>query len=337
MNATKPLDPNGIVQMASAYYASATLFAALELNIFEALHAANGSTAEALAQRLSLSPRGIRMLLDACVGLGLLIKSEQRYTNTPAADICLVPGSQHDLTGAIRYNMDVYQAWGRLSDFVRSGHPVESPDLHLGADPDRTRRFVLAMHSRALGIGRAVIPMLDLQGACKLLDLAGGSGAYSVLMAQSVSGLICTVLDLPPVVNVAKTLVAESAVSERVRFLPGDYHATPYPAQIDVVTIFGALHQETPEQIVDILQRAYAALRPGGQIYILDLMTDSTRTQPVFSTLFALNMAMTTEHGWVFSEADIVEWLTQAGFVGCNIRPVPPPMPHRLACAKKPV
>lgn len=335
MNTCPPLTPERIVQMASAFYESATLFAAIEAGVFACLHERADATAGEVAVRCQSSPRGMRLLLDACAALGLLTKSGDRYANTPAAARTLVPGAAYDLTRAIRYNRDVYPAWGRLPEFVRTGRPVEPPALHLGEDPERTRRFVLSMHGRAMGIGRAVVPLLDLAGCRNLLDLAGGPGTYAVLMAQANPELHCTVLDLPPVAHVAAELIAQAGMSERVQTLPGDYHTTPFPGNMDAVAIFGALHQESPAAIRDILARACAALKPGGRIFILDLMTDATHTQPAFSALFAVNMALTTNNGWVFSDQEICGWLIEAGFTDCAVRPVPPPMPHWLASARK--
>ncbi|MFZ4395638.1 MAG: methyltransferase [Kiritimatiellia bacterium] len=335
MHSRLPLTPDRIIEIASAFYESATLFAALESGLFTCLQETGGATADEVAARCRLSPRGARLLLNACTALALLTKNGDRYANAPVVALTLVPGAPHDLTRAIRYNCDVYPAWGRLPEFVRTGQPVESPALHLGDDPERTRRFVQAMHGRALGIGRSVVPLLDLAGCRNLLDLAGGPGTYAVLMAQANPELRCTVLDLAPIVQVAAELIAQTGMSDRVRTLAGDYHAPSFPGDMDAVTIFGALHQESPEAIRGILARAFAALRPGGRIFILDLMTDATHTQPVFSALFAVNMALTTENGWVFSDEELRGWLTEAGFIDCAIRPVPPPMPHWLASARK--
>jgi SAM-dependent methyltransferase len=326
--------PAAVVDMASAYYASATLFAAVESGIFACL-AAEPATSETAAARLGLDPRGVRLLLDACTALGLLVKDGGRYTNSPAAASCLVPGAPSDLTRAIQYNRDVYAAWGRLPELVRTGRPVEAPALHLGDDPERTRRFVLAMHGRAMGIGRAVVPLLPLANCRRLLDLAGGPGTYAVLMAQANPGLSCTVVDLPGVVAVARELVAQAGLAGRVELVPGDYHTAVFPSGYDVVTIFGALHQESPDAIRDILRRAHAALVPDGRIFILDLMTDDTHAEPVFSALFAVNMALTTDDGWVFADTELAGWLTEAGFADCCVRPVPPPMPHWLMAARK--
>jgi cyclopropane fatty-acyl-phospholipid synthase-like methyltransferase len=130
--------------------------------------------------------------------------------------------------------------------------------------------------------------------------------------------------------------VAESGVANRVTCRAGDYHTDVYePETYDAVTIFGALHQESPEQIKEILKRAYTALRPHGVIYILDMMTDATHTAPAFSALFALNMALTTENGWVFSDEELKGWMKEVGFNALETRQVPPPMPHWLVSGRK--
>ena len=332
------LSVQGIVELASAYYGSAVLFAALDVYLFTVIQRENNRIQiERLVDVSGLDPRGLRLLLDACVAVGLLLKDGAYYSNTPAVESTLVAGAPHDLTRAVRYNRDVYPAWGRLSELVKTGQPVEAPEVHLGVDAERTRRFVLAMHGRALGIGRAIIPLLDLSGCRRLLDLAGGPGTYAVLIAQANPELSCVTIDLPAVSAVAKELVGDEGMSERVTCHAGDYHTDVYEtAAFDAVTIFGALHQESPEQIVAILKSAYQALKPGGRIYILDMMTDHTHTRPAFSALFAVNMALTTYNGWVFSDEELHGWLREAGFEACGTRAVPPPMPHWLVSAGKP-
>ena len=184
-----------------------------------------------------------------------------------------------------------------------------------------------------MGIGKGVVPMLPpLSG--KVLDLAGGPAAYAILLCQANPGLSCVTVDLPAIADEAKGYVARFGLADRVECRAGDYHADEYePQAYDAVTIFGALHQESPEQIVDILRRAHRALKPGGRLFVLDMMTDETHTAPAFSALFAVNMALTTENGWVFSDAELKGWMREAGFEPGETRPVPPPMPHWLVTA----
>ena len=318
-----------IVDLASAYYGSAVLFAAIDLGVFAEIAAAG-------ADGVVPTERGRRLLFNACVAEGLLEKRGEAFFNTPAAAAALVPGGAADLTKAIRYNRDVYPAWGRLADFVRTNAPVERPEIHLGADAARTRTFADSMFGRAMGIGRGVVPMIAGEIAAlaekpRLLDLAGGPGAYAILLAQAVAGLRVTTVDLAAIAAVAREYVGKFALTERIECRAGDYHGDiGEKGAYDAVTIFGALHQESPTDIVAILRRAHAALRPGGKVFVLDLMTDATHAAPKFSALFALNMALTTANGWVFSDAELKGWLAEAGFEPGETRPVPPPMPHWL-------
>ena len=324
-----------IVDLASAYYGSAVLFAAIDNDVFARVEA--GEFASAAEAAL---PRGVRLLLDACVAEGLLEKNDGVYSNTAAGRMALVPGGPADLTKAIRYNRDVYPAWGRLADFARTGKPVERPEIHLGEDPVRTKAFAASMFGRAMGIGRSVVPMVDLEasvegGEIRLLDLAGGPAAYAILLCQENPSLKCVTVDLKAISAEAAGYVERFGLRDRIECRAGDYHVDTYEkGAYDAVTIFGALHQESPAQIVDILRRAHDALKPGGRLFVLDMMTDATRTAPKFSALFAVNMALTTENGWVFSDEELKGWMREAGFRPGETRAVPPPMPHWLVTAE---
>jgi ubiquinone/menaquinone biosynthesis C-methylase UbiE len=329
-------NPDRILELASVFYDSCILFTASDLGVFSKLEELGAATSDTLAKTLSLNPRGARLIIDGCVAVGLLEKTGDSYHNSTLSSTFLVPGKPGDLSEAIRYNRDVYAAWGNLAQLVKTGCPVERPQLHLGSNEDRTRTFVMSMHARAMWMGRAVIPMMNLSGRKQLLDVGGGPGTFSVLLAKAYPDLTCTVLDLPDIVNIANELIEQQQMDDRVITLPGDYHTTGFPENNDVVNILGVLHQESPESIQRILKKAYDAMAPGGVIHILDVMTDATRTSPKFSALFAVNMALTTDHGWVFSDQDMETWLDTAGFVRISVRALPAPMPHWLVSAQKP-
>jgi len=360
-----------IVELASAFYGSAVLFAALEHNVFAAVEK-SGVLAD-IVKETGCSERGLRLLLDACVAEGLLEKKAEKvggggegggepfYCNTSAGKTVLIPGGPSDLSKAIRYNRDVYPAWGNLAKFVSTGKPAERPEIHLGEDAARTKAFAAAMFGRAMGIGRSIVPLLGLtleeglgrrsrstvessnsivnlnlqpQPACKILDLAGGPAAYAILMCQARPGATCVTVDLPAISAEAKGYVAQFGLTDRIECRAGDYHTDEYePESYDIVTILGALHQESPAAIVDILKRARRALKKGGRLLVLDVMSDVTHTAPKFSALFAVNMALTTENGWVFSDEELKGWMREAGFDPAETQRVPPPMPHWFVSA----
>ena len=329
-------DPTRIIDMANAFYQSQVLFAASDLGVFNVLAECGASDCTTVAEKAGLDLRGARLLLDGCASLDLLVKEGNKYSNTPESSMFLVNGSLGDLSKAIRYNRDVYDAWGKLPELVKTGEPVERPEIHLGESEDRTRTFVLSMHGRAMGIGQLLVPELDFSGCKKILDVGGGPATYSVLITKANPEVQSTVIDLPGVVKVANELIEQQGMSDRVQTIPGSYHEVDFPGDKDAVLFFGMLHQESPEDIVKLFRKAYAALKPGGRVYVMDMMTDETHTQPTFSALFAVNMALTTTNGWVFSDEEVQGWLEQVGFENFSVKPLPAPMPHWLATVTKP-
>ncbi len=324
------------MRMASAFQESCLLFAASDLGIFAKLSQMGGADAGELAVALALSPRGATLLLNACVAVGLLTKEEGRYGNAPEAEAFLVPGRQGDLSGALRYNRDVYGAWGKVGEFARTGAPVEKPALHLGEDEARTRSFVMSMHGKALAMAQPTLALLDLAGRKKLLDVGGGPATFAALIAKANPEIHCTVLELAPIAAIATQLIAQQCLAERVTLLAGDYHSTVFPPGNDVVLLFGMMHQEPVETITNLLKRSYDSLVPGGVVYVQDMMTDAGHVNPPFSAMFAVNMALTKEHGWVFSDVELKGWMEEAGFENFTVKPLPPPIPHWLASARKP-
>ena len=307
---------NDIMRLATGYWPAAALNAAAELGVFEALDP-EPLTADETAQRLNTSPRHTRELLDALRGLGLLEKNSGAYAIAPSAQKFLSPRGEARMTGALRYNADLYPVWGKLADAVRCGRPAVPPHAHLGDDPERTRRFAMGMNSRALGLAPSLLPALEIADHTTLLDAACGAGTFSRLLAEKLPGLRVTQFDLPPVLAVARELAQGNP---RITFVPGDYHGDPLPASFDTVLYCGALHQETPESAAALFQKIRAALNPNGRAVIVDLMTDASRVNPVFARLFSINMMLTNEGGRVFTTEEAGDLLRGAGFANITSR-----------------
>ena len=342
------------MQMATGYWNSATLLAANELDIFGALADAPLTSAQ-IAERLNMPARSLTMLLDACAGLGLLHKtlSEKQprtepknadtqgdrwtYANAPSTSAFLVRGQPGYLGDAIRWGADQYAAWGDLARGVRENGPVVAPALHLGADAEQTRRFVLGMHSRALGMARGVLHFLPFENTTHLLDVGGGPGTYAMLLAQKYPGLRVTVLDLPGVVAIAQELIAQAGLSDRIETRAGSAVEEEYGLEtVDGVLFSGVLHQMDETTIRQMFAKAFRALQSGGKLIVSDIMLDASKTQPAFATLFSLQMLLTSEAGAVFAADECAAWLQGAGFVNVRVQPLPPPLPYVVIAAEKP-
>lgn len=328
------LDPAPLIELATAYWGSAALIAAVRLDVFTRL--ADGPlTADAVAVALEADPAATDCLLAALTALGLLTKAGDTFANAPLAEAFLVGGRPGFLGPALAYNGDVYPLWAQLDSVVKAGKAQTPPGRYLGDDAARTRNFVYGMHHRALGVGRAVASVIDLSGRARLADVGGGPGTYSALLTEKTPGLGAEVLDLPGVVAISREIVSSLGASNRVQCTAFDYYADPLPGRYDAALISGVLHREQPEGVRSILAKTTAALEPGGVLYISDVMVDDDRAGPLFGTMFALNMRVMAHDGRCHSVAEQTAWLAEVGCVVTATTTLPPPINYTIIRAEK--
>ncbi len=328
-------DPGPLMAMATSYWGSQTLFAAVALGVFARL-AQGPASIEQVAAATGTRPRPTGLLLKALAALGLVRRQGELFANTPVAAAFLAPGSPAYLGDALGYARDMYDAWGELERALREDAPVAACASYLGEDEARTRRFVHGMHARAVGVGQALVRMVDLTGRRRMLDLGGGPGTYSALFTQRYPQLRSQVLDLPAVVAIAGEILETMGASQRVSVIAGDYHDTEFPPDNDVVLISGVLHREREASARRLIARAGESLVPGGLLVVSDVFTDAGGSSPPFAALFGLNMLLSAPDGGVYADVDVAAWMDEAGLADANIQAFPPPMPHRLVTARRP-
>jgi hypothetical protein len=333
-HAQRDSDPSSLMKLSTAYWDSQTLLTANRIGLFQTL-ADQSMDTEAIAELLGTKPRPTKLLLKACVALGLLEETGGQFRNSPLSANFLVPGSKGYMGNAIRYSDNLYNTWGNLESALREDRPPMMPDTYLGKDPAVTKDFVYGMHDRALGIGKAMLEMVDLSGYRQLLDIGGGPGTYSALFTLRYPNLNAKVLDLPDVVAIAEEIVISMGAADKVTTIPGSYMETDFPRGNDVVLISGVFHRESPQTCRELIHKAAEALETGGLLIISDVFTDAGGSGPLFATLFGLNMMLTAVDGGVHSDADVSRWMQEAGFVETQSQSFPPPMPHRIVCCKK--
>lgn len=304
--------PN-LIELASRYWESAALNAAVSLGLFPRL-AASPATAEEISRVLHTASPHTEALLDSLCGLGILFKSSAQYQLKAELIPLLDPDSPDCLLGALKLNADLFQLWAELPDCIRTGSPVLPANPHLGGDPARTRRFVEGMHSRAGIMARGLLPSLVPEPHSRILDLGGGPGTFSIKLLERDSTLTATVLDLPPIVQAAAEIHAGHPALDRLTFLGGDYHKAALPPDQDLILYCGALHQEPEDSLPDLFAKIKAALKPAGALCVVDLMLSDDRTQPVYSSLFQLNMMLMRPASRVHSIGILQAILRDAGF-----------------------
>ncbi len=327
-------DPSPIMNLATAYWNSQIFLTANRIGLFKLLSQTLKSVDE-IASSLGTQPRPTKLLLNACVALGLLKKEQDQYSNSEITDTFLVPGQPTFMGNAISYSDDLYETWGKLEQCLHEDKPMLAPENYLGTDSEKTRHFVYGMHNRALGTASALVGLVDLSGRNQLLDVGGGPGTYSCLLATRYPQLKSKVLDLRGITAHANDIIAAMGKQEQVTTYPGDYHSTEFPDGNDVVLISGVFHRETEADCRKLIQKAAASMGDNGLLIISDVFADEGGSSPVFATLFAINMLLTAENGGIHTDTEIIEWMKDAGFEGMECKMFPAPMPHRLIAGYK--
>lgn len=320
--------------LATAYWNSQIFLTAHRIGVFPQL-AKTQKTLDEITAALGTKPRPTQLLLNACVALGVLEKDGEHYKNTPATEIFLVPGQPAFMGNAISYSDDLYGTWGKLEQCLREDKPMMPPANYLGNDVEQTRHFVYGMHNRALGTASALVGLVDLTGRKQLLDVGGGPSTYSCMLAGRYPELKSKVLDLPGITAHANDIIVSMGKQEQVSTYPGDYHTTEFPGGNDVVLISGVFHRENEADCRKLIKKAADSLSDNGMLIISDVFADAGCCSPVFATLFAVNMLLTAENGGIHADADVMDWMADAGFIGLASKNFPPPMPHRLIAGYK--
>jgi predicted O-methyltransferase YrrM len=294
-----------------SFQESRTILTALELDVFTAV--GKGNAAPAVAAKIGCNPRATEMLLNALVALGLLVKQDGVFRNTPETSRFLCASSPQDARLGLLHMANLWHRWSRLTDCVRAGN-AESYEETGGRSAEWTEAFIAAMDRNAKERAPIVVNAVGAAKVRRLLDVGGGSGAYAIAFAQANPVLKADLLDLASVGPIAQRHINQAGVADRVTVRAGDLRSDKLGEGYDLALISAICHMLGPDENRDLLRRCHAALVPGGRVVIQDFILEPDKTAPRFGALFALNMLVATRAGSSYSEGEYREWLDSAGF-----------------------
>ena len=301
---------NVVLDLAFAPWAMNTLFAANRLRIFTLL-SVGPLAVEELAERTGAVPGLLAVLLDACVGLGLLRMSNGRYTNAHISDTHLVEGRPRYLGNLLELQFVEGSHWAGLYDLVLTGTLPDSGGLEREID---RHGFTMAMNDLGmLGEAEALANAVDLAACRTMADVGCGSGVYSVALCRRYPDLQATLLDLEEVLTTTRKLIAQHVLEGRITTRAADILQDPYGEDLDVVLLSDVLYQD-PSTCLTVLRSAHAALATGGTLLVRGYYSDPEDSQPVFGSLFALGRQLDDPHRGAISVPRLQQWVGEVGF-----------------------
>lgn len=309
--------PERLMQFTFGFAPPLIIEAAIRHRVFDLLDE-GAKTIDQLCAETRTSARGLRALLNALVGLELLAKDEAgRYALTPESATFLVSGKP-TFHGAffLLTSEPMLSEWRKLHDIVRSGRPAQPINRERDGVPFFLRfvEEIFPIHypaarrlGEALAVSKATAPV-------SVLDLAAGSGVWSIALAQQSPQVRVTAVEWPGVIPVTQRVATRIGVADRFRFVGGDLLETDFGGGHAIAIAGHILHSEGEARSRLLLRKAFDALAPGGTIAIAEILVDANRTAPLPALIFAVNMLVNSERGDTFSFDEISEWLRDAGF-----------------------
>ncbi len=322
------LTPERILQTGLAFWPSKTLLSAIEMGVFTEL--AQGSEHfEALSGRLGLHPRSARDFLDTLVALGFLTRSDNRYGNTPEADMFLDRKKPSYIGGLLEMaNHRLYPFWGNLTEALRTGQPQNEtktggPGVFetLYADPARLRQFLAAMTGISHGANMTIARAFPWKDYRTFVDVGTAQGDLAAQIALANPHLRGTGFDLPQVAPIFEEYIAKVGVGDRVTFTTGSFFEHDLP-KADVVLMGHILHDWDLPTKQMLVQKAFDAVPSGGALVVYEAIIDDDRSKNAFGLMMSLNMLIETPGGFDYTGADCAAWMRAAGFSTTRVEPL---------------
>lgn len=334
-------DPSSIMQVATGFWASKTLLAAVKFNLFTLL-ADQKLQAEEIRNQLGLHPRSLYDFLDTLVALGFLnregVNGEAVYSDTVNTAFFLDKRKPSYIGGLLEMCNDrLYPFWGTLEEGLRTGlpqnevkHTGRNPFEEFYENPDRLMQFMSAMAGIQMGAFVAFAKTFDFKKYQTLCDIGGATGLLSILVARQHPHMNCVTFDLPQVEQVTAKWVGESGVDDRVQIVSGDFFNDSFPKS-DVITMGNILHDWGYENKLKLIDAAYQALPKGGALVVIESLIDDERRKNTFGLLMSLNMLIETQEGYDFTFHDFQELCKKAGFETFELLPLAGPTSAAIA------
>lgn len=326
--------PERILQMVWSYAPPLIIEAALNAGVFDLLDS-GPKDLEQVAAETGASTRGLRIAMNALVGLNLLEKGHDGRYSLAAEGAAFLVSTKPAFHGGIFHHMSrgVIPSWLRLTEIVRSGKPaVTAADQ--AEQSKYFEHFVTDLfplnYSGACALGEA-LALGEASAEVRVIDIGAGSGVWGIALAQQSPLVHVTAVDLPGVLSITERMAQRFGVASRFRFIAGDIYEAEFGAGHHIATVGHILHGDGEKRSRELLSKIFSALAPSGTIAIAEFLMNDDRTGPVNGLLFAVNMLVLSETGDTFSFREIASWLTEAGFVDARTLNIPGPSPLILA------
>lgn len=308
------IDTVRLQRISKGYWETGAFYAAIDLEAFTLIDAGENNV-EKLGQAAGIGALNAERLLDVLAAMDLVTRNaDGTYSNPPDVDRFLVKGKPGYAGAWMCFMRESWPDWNRMADILKERTPADRLGMYDDLTEESARAYHEATYSIGLGAARKFHREVDLSGRRRIMDLGGGSGAYCIVAADTYPDIEAVVLDLPPVVPVARDYIEKHGHSDRVSAQVCDFTKDRFPEGCDVAIQASNLPIYDREIIGGLVRRIFEALEPGGEYHLVGEMVNDDRMGPIGPALWGLYEAIPGSTGHAHSIAECIGYLEAAGF-----------------------
>jgi SAM-dependent methyltransferase len=260
-----------LIASLGGFHRSWLVYLGIELGLLARVRdaGAGGLTTSELAAEAGCQPSAIDAWAWAADAHDLVRLEDGRLTiDHDVAVVLLDEGRPEYLGGQFVHAAVASLDWGGMVDFFRTGHPI-------GTRPDRYRVAIERLTAQDIAVffqeALAELPQLvaELSRGGRVVDVHCGGGRWLIAMARRFPELELVGVEFEPdSADRARANVAAAGLADRIEIREASVTRPSGSADYDLVYFQYALHQL--DDAPSVLRAAWASLRPGGRLLVLD-------------------------------------------------------------------
>ncbi len=297
--------------------------ALIDLNILEELMKRRKASMEELSEACEVSVYGVKVLLEAALGMELVWVEDGVFKLTKTGYFLL----RDELTRAnMNFTNDVnYEGFKYLKESIVNGKPEglkvfgEWDTIYEGLSqlPKPIQKSWFGFdHYYSDKAFPAALKIVYRESIGKLLDIGGNTGKWAKASLAFDDKVNVTLMDLPGQLNVAKENLKDQS---RAHFIEANVlKAIPEVRGFDAVWMSQFLDCFSEEEVLTILNNVKHAINPDGVIYILENYWDDQEYEGAAYSLHATSLyftCMANGNSKMYYSEDMKAQVEKAGLV----------------------
>ncbi|RFC54921.1 class I SAM-dependent methyltransferase [Brumimicrobium aurantiacum] len=297
-----------------------------EKQILDIIENSDGSTIEEIVSLVDISHYGVRILLEAGLGIGLVYLDDGKYCLTKAGYFFL-----NDKTVVTNFNFmkDVcYEGANSLKDSIENSNPEglkvfgEWEHIYEGLPvlpPKAKKSWFEFDHYYSDITFDELLPIVFNHQPKKVMDIGANTGKWTLKCLEYDENVEVGLVDLGVQLNVAKQNIDKSNFGDRVSYHEMDIRLSEskLPEGCDIIWMSQFLDCFSDEQIVSILKKCHEVADENTTVFINETFWD---LQDFEISAFALQMTslyfttMANGCSQMYDSKVFFELIDQAGF-----------------------